>query len=76
MRNGSESVYDKSNIFMVIVDIDDPYSLRKVMAVTVKLLKCGLQFNLGSVSYLLAATLYQGNPDRNRMLEYRIKCEV
>ena len=55
MSNGSESVYDKSNIFMVIVDIDDPYRLNKVMAVTAKLSKNDLQFN-SWVSILLVSS--------------------
>jgi hypothetical protein len=41
---------------------------------TIQLLKCRLQ-QLGisdSVAFLLAATLYQGHPDRTQALEHRI----
>ena len=47
-------------------------SVNQVMVVTAKLMKWWLQHNqlgtLGLVTSLLAATLYQGNPDRNNRL--------
>jgi hypothetical protein len=48
------------------------------MLATIQLLKCRLQ-QLGisdSVAFLLAATLYQGHPDRTQALEYRINLEM
>jgi hypothetical protein len=60
----------------VIFYIDDRYRLqshggdRKTFEVQTSIKPLVL------VSYLLAVTLYQWNHDRNRMLEYRIKCEI
>ena len=60
MRKGPGSVYDKWNISVVICHGGD-----RTIFVTTSTLPKG---TLGSVASLLAATLYQGNPDRNHRL--------
>jgi hypothetical protein len=71
MRKGPESVYDKWNISVVICDTDIPLwstshgGDRKTFEV---MTSTYLRGTLDSVASLLAATLYQGNPDRNHKL--------
>ena len=66
------SVDDKWNISV------DRYSItvNQVMVATVKLSKWRLTSNLGSVASLLAATIYQGNPDRNHKLWNIVSTEI
>ena len=54
MRKGQDCDYDKRNIYVIVCDA----YIRNVMTST------SPRGTLGSVSSLLAATLYQGNPDR------------
>jgi hypothetical protein len=71
MRKGPGSAYDKWNISMVVCDTDihsgQPSHAgdRKAFEVTTSTKPRG---TLGSVASLLAAALYQGNPDRNHTL--------
>jgi hypothetical protein len=58
MRKGQDYDYDKRNIYVIVCDA----YIRNVMTST------SPRGTLGSVSSLLAATLYQGNPDRNHKL--------
>ena len=64
MRKGPGSVYDKWDIYMVIYDTDIPHH--------------GGDLNLAnsSVASLLAATLYQGTPDRNHKLWNIVSTEI
>ena len=71
MRKGPGSVYDMWNISVVICETDIRSGQpsyggdRKILEVRTSALPKG---TLGSVASLLAATLYQGNPDRNHKL--------
>jgi hypothetical protein len=69
MRKGPGSVHDKWNISFVtqIFHNDQPShgGDRKILEVMTSTVPKG---TLGSVAALLAATLYQGNPDRNHKL--------
>jgi hypothetical protein len=69
MRKGPGSVYDKWNISVVkqIFHNGEPShgGDRKMFKVMTSTLPKGI---IGSVASLLAATLYQGNPDRNDKL--------
>jgi hypothetical protein len=60
MRKGPGSVFDKWNISVVICGVD-----RNIFEVMTSTLPNG---TLGSASSLLAATLYQGNAERNHKL--------
>ena len=71
MRKGSESVYDKWNISVVICDTDfhNGQPSHGGDRNTLELMTSTLpRETLGTVASLLAATLYQGNPDRNNKL--------
>jgi hypothetical protein len=73
MRKGPGSVYDKWNISVVISSVTQIFHNgqpshggdRKIFEVMTSTLPKG---TLGSVASLLAATLYQGHPDRNHKL--------
>jgi hypothetical protein len=72
MRKGPGSVYDKWNISVVICDRCSFHNGqpshggdRKIFDVMTSTLPKG---TLGAVASFLAATLYQGNPDRNHKL--------
>jgi hypothetical protein len=67
MRKGPGSVYDKWNVSVFICDNGQPChgGDHKIFEVMTSTLPKG---TLGSVASLLAATLYQGNPDRNNKL--------
>jgi hypothetical protein len=72
MRKGPGSVYDNWNIYpwsflTQIIHNGQPSHVgnRKIFKVTTSTLSKG---TLGSVASLLAATLYQGNPDWNHNL--------
>jgi len=64
MRKGPGSAYDKWNISVVIC---------KIFQVMTSTLPKG---TLGSVASLLAATIYQGNPDRNHKLWNIVSSEI
>jgi len=65
MRKGPGSVYDKWNISVVICDQPSHGGVGKTFEVMTSTLPSG---TVGSVAFLLAATLYQGNHDGNNKL--------